>query len=79
LRKQERLLLKKARALSDRKSKVIDEIEADERLFEELAPFTIPPAGSSTPAPGFPPSPAGFSQVSFGSLGRTSPVPISSS
>jgi hypothetical protein len=61
LRKQKRQLLKKTRALGDRESKVIKELEADERLLDELAPPLTPSAGSGLPAPGVPPSPAGFS------------------
>jgi hypothetical protein len=60
LRKQERQLFKKARALGDRESKMIKELEADERLLDELAPPLTPSAGPSLPAPRVPSSPAGF-------------------
>jgi hypothetical protein len=73
LRKQARALLKKARALGDRESKNIEEIEADEALADLPV---LEPSQASIPRPR---SPSGFFQVSFGSLGRTSLVPTGSS
>jgi hypothetical protein len=75
LRKQERLLRKKMRELGDREEQNILDLEMDEALAEALDP-ELP---CSSPAPGVSPGPAGFSQVSFGSLGRTSPVLAGSS
>jgi hypothetical protein len=75
LRKQARALRKKMRELGDRKEQNILDLEMDEALAEALDP-ELP---RSSPALGVPPSPAGFSQVSFGSLGRTSLVPTSNS
>jgi hypothetical protein len=74
LRKQERQLQKKRKALWEREKQNVDELEADEAAAEAVARST-PPAGLPEPAP----SPTGFSQVSFGSFGRTSPVPTGSS
>jgi hypothetical protein len=73
LRKQERLLQKRLKALGDREEQNILDLEADEALDEALADM---PVLESVPGPQ---SPTGFSQVSFGSLGRTSPVPAGSS
>jgi hypothetical protein len=69
LRKQARALRKKARELSDREDRNILDLEAEEAAAAAVALPDLPQYGS----------PAGFSQVSFGSLGRTSPVPTSSS
>jgi hypothetical protein len=74
LRKQARALRKKMRELGDREEQNILDLKMDEALAEALDP-ELP---HSSPAPG-PQSPSGFSQVSFGSLGRTSPVPTDSS
>jgi hypothetical protein len=79
LRRQRRALLKRLHALDAREKVNIEELEADERSLGEFVPPLTPSAGSGLPAPGVPPSPAGFSQVSFGSLNRTSPVLPSSS
>jgi len=73
LRKQKRLLQKKLRELRDREEKNIQDLELDE-LMGDLQPSNSGPALSS---PG-PTSPTGLSQVSFGSFGRTSPVPSGS-
>lgn len=70
LRKQRRAILKKVRALGDQEEKNIEEMEADE------AAGMIPPP---VPGPTGAQSPTGLSQVSFGSFGRTSPVPTGSS
>jgi hypothetical protein len=75
LRKQARILRKKARELSDRENRNILDLEMDEVLAEALNP-ELP---RSSPAPGVPSSPAGFSQVSFGSLGRIFLVSTSNS
>jgi hypothetical protein len=79
LRKQARILRKKARELSDREDRNILDLEIDEALAEALAEALDPELPRSSPAPGVPPSSAGFSQVSFGSLNRISPVPTSNS
>jgi hypothetical protein len=63
------------RELGDREKQNILDLEMDKALTAALDP-ELP---HSVPAPGVPPSPAGFSQMSFGSLDRTSPVPTSSS
>jgi hypothetical protein len=63
------------RELSNREEQNILDLEIDEALAEALNP-ELP---CSSPAPGVSPGPAGFSQVSFGSLSRTSPVPADSS
>jgi hypothetical protein len=84
LRKQERALIKKMRELGNREDQNILDLEIEEEMEEAAKralssssdPSELP---NSAPALGFPPSPAGFSQVSFDSLGRTSPVPTSSS
>jgi type I site-specific restriction endonuclease len=60
LRRQRRALLKRLHALDAREKVNIEELEADERLLDKLAPPLIPSAGSGLPAPGVPPSPAGF-------------------
>jgi hypothetical protein len=75
LRKQERMLRKKMRELGDREEQNILDLEMDEALAEALDP-ELP---RSSPAPGVPPSPAGFFQVSFGSLGRISLAPTGNS
>jgi hypothetical protein len=75
LRKQARILRKKARELSDRENRNILDLKMDKALAKALDP-ELP---RFSPAPGVPPSPAGFSQVSFDSLGRISPVPTSNS
>jgi hypothetical protein len=67
LRKQERTLQKKRRALADREKLNIEELEVDEMLAEASATVSGPEALNS---------PTGLSQVSFGSLfDRTSPLP----
>jgi hypothetical protein len=68
LRKQERLVQKKRRQLWEREKQNIVELEGDEVL-------TLGIEGPSFPGPT---SPTGLSQVSFGSFGRTSPVPSGS-
>jgi glycine/D-amino acid oxidase-like deaminating enzyme len=76
LRKQEKALHRKMRELGAREEQNILELEMEEAAEEVLDPSELP---SSAPALGVPPSPAGFSQISFGSLDRTSPVPTGSS
>jgi hypothetical protein len=71
LRKQRRVLLKKMKALGDREEKNIEEMEADEASAEVVSA----PVASASPGPT---SPTGLSLVSFGSFGRTSPVPSGS-
>jgi hypothetical protein len=80
LRKQARALRKKMRELGDREDQNILNLR-EKKAFEQLlaAPPALPELPSSVPALRVPPSPAGFSQISFGSLGRTSPVPIDNS
>jgi hypothetical protein len=51
LRKQERQLLKKARALGDRESKNIDEMEADELVAGAAASAEAPPPSAGSPGP----------------------------
>src|SRR5450432_156415 len=75
LRKQERMLRKKMRELGNREEQNILDLEMDEALAEAFNP-ELP---CSSPAPGVSPGPAGFFQVSFDSLSRTSPVRASSS
>jgi hypothetical protein len=65
LRKQKRALQKKLRGLGDREEQNIRDLELDEMLAE------IPVGEQPETAT----SPTGFSQVSFGSFGRISPVP----
>jgi hypothetical protein len=65
LRKQERALIKKIRELGDREDQNILDLEMEEEL-EEVAKRALhsldpPELSNSAPAPGFPPSPAGFS------------------
>ena len=74
LRKQERLLQKRLRELGDREELNIRELELDE-LISEAIPSASESAG---PPAGQVASPSGLSQVSFGFLGRTSPVPTGS-
>jgi hypothetical protein len=72
LRKQERALQKRLKALGDREEQNILDLEMNEATAEALEP----------PADGQPQvalSPTGLSQVSFGSFGRTSPLPTGSS
>jgi hypothetical protein len=76
LRKQERVLIKKMRELGAREDQNILELEMEEAAEEALDP---PELSSSAPVLGVPPSPAGFFQVSFGSLDRIFSVPIGSS
>jgi hypothetical protein len=77
LRKQRRLLQKKIKSLGNREAQNILDLEADEALDEALTDLPVlEPTQASTPRPQ---SPSGFSQVSFGSLDRTSPVPTGSS
>jgi hypothetical protein len=75
LRKQERMLRKKMRELRNREEQNILDLKIDKSLAaalnSELSYFV--------PAPGIPFSPAGFFQVSFSSLDRTSLILISSS
>jgi hypothetical protein len=72
LRRQRRALAKRLHALDAREKVNIEELEINERLANTSASEPLPdPPG--------PQSPSGFSQVSFGSLGRTSLVPTSSS
>jgi hypothetical protein len=84
LRKQERALYKKMRELGDRKNQNILDLEMEEEMEEAAkralnSPLDSSELPNSAPALGFPPSPAGFFQVSFGFLGRTSPAPTGSS
>ena len=74
VRKQKRLLQKKLRELRDREEQNIQDLELDELMGELPQPSS---SESTIPAPG-PTSPTGLSQVSFGSFGRTSPVPSGS-
>jgi hypothetical protein len=67
LRKQRRLVLKKMKELDARERTNIEELETDERLADAPPSEPLPDPGSQ--------SPTGFSQVSFGSLSRISPVP----
>jgi hypothetical protein len=80
LRKQARALRKKMRELGDREDQNIFNLGKKE-AFEQLlaAPQSLPELLSSVPALRVPPSPAGFSQISFDSLDRTSLVPTDSS
>jgi hypothetical protein len=75
LRKQERILRKKMRELGDREEQNILDLKIDEAFAAALAPELL----YSSPTLGVPLSPASFSQISFDSLDRTSPVPTSSS
>jgi hypothetical protein len=75
LRKQKRQLQKKLRELGDREERNIQDLELDE-LMGDL-PQASPP-GLVSSSQGLT-SPTGLSQVSFGSFGRTSPVPTGSS
>jgi hypothetical protein len=72
LRKQRRVILKKVRALGAREESNIEGLEMDEAVSAAFEP----PAEEQPQAA---PSPTGLSQVSFGSFGRTSPVPTGSS
>ena len=64
LKAQRQKLFEEQGRLTAREMRNIEELEVDEALAQ-LEPL--------------PSSPTGFSQVSFGSLGRTSPMPTSSS
>jgi hypothetical protein len=72
LRKQERLLQKRLREISKGEEQNILDLEADEAAIEALG-------SSAEGQPQAALSPTGFSQMSFGSFGRTSPVPTGSS
>jgi TolA-binding protein len=74
LRKQERLLQKRLRELSKQEEQNIEEMEADEAAAD-AAVAALSPRRVVSPGPT---SPTGLSQVSFGSFGRTSPVPTGS-
>jgi hypothetical protein len=80
LRKQARALRKKMRKLGDREDQNILDL-GEEKAFKQLlaASQFLPELPSSAPALGVPPSPAGFFQVSFGSLDRISLVPTNNS
>jgi hypothetical protein len=68
------------RELGDRENQNILNLEIEEAVERALtAPSDPPEIPSSVPALGFPPSPAGFFQVSFDSLDRISLVPTGSS
>ena len=71
LRKQERQILKKVRALGSREEQNIQEMEEDEASGIASGDAAT---RAQSPSRG-PTSPTGLSQVSFGSFGRTSPVP----
>jgi hypothetical protein len=70
LRKQERLVQKKRRLLWEREKQNISELEGDEAVAGMASRVESPSRG--------PTSPTGLSQVSFGSFGRTTPVPTGS-
>jgi hypothetical protein len=72
LRKQERALQKRLKALGDREEQNILDLEMDEATVEALEP-------SADGQPQVALSPIGLSQMSFGSFGRTSPLPTGSS
>jgi hypothetical protein len=72
LRKQERALQKRLKALGDREEQNILDLEMNEAAVEALEP-------SAEEQPQAALSPTGLSQVSFGSFGKTSPVPTGSS
>jgi hypothetical protein len=72
LRKQERQLLKRVRALGDREEQNLAELKMEKAAAEALKP-------SAEGQPQAALSPTGFSQVSFDSFGKTSPVPTGSS
>jgi hypothetical protein len=74
LRRQRRSVLKKLKEIDARERLNIEELEMDEAAAEAVAQATSS-AGLFEPALSF----TGFSQVSFGSFGRTSPVPTGSS
>jgi hypothetical protein len=69
------MLRKKIRELGDREEQNILDLKMDESLAAALDP-ELP---HSVPTLGVLSSPAGFFQMSFGSLDRISPVLISSS
>ena|ERR1700722_8380053 len=70
LRRERRRVRQKMRVLGAREEQNILDLEAD----EAAADVAVPPV--SRDSPGEPISPTGLSQVSFGSFGRTSPVPV---
>jgi hypothetical protein len=72
------------RKLGDRENLNILDLERKEEMKEAAkralaASLDFSELLSSAPALGFPPSPAGFFQVSFGFLNSISPVPTGSS
>jgi len=95
LRRQERALRKRMRDLGNREDQNILDLEAEEAAAEAVAAAAVwsPPAGVQSPtglslAGAQSPtglslagaqSPTGLSLASFGSFGRTSPVPTGSS
>jgi hypothetical protein len=76
LRKQRRTLLKKLKALEDREERNIEEMEVDELIAGAAVSTEAPPIQVAFPGAI---SPTALSQVSFGSLNRTSPIPTGSS
>lgn len=73
-----KLVRRRLRALGDRESLNIEELEMDEAAAEVMAATATSEAASASSVR-LPSSPTGFSQVSFGSFGRTSPVPTGNS
>jgi hypothetical protein len=70
LRRERRKVRQKMRALGAREEQNILDLEADEAAGEVVACLASPSREVT--------SPTGLSQVSFGSFGRTSPVPSGS-